>query len=195
MARTRETGYAFFADAVAPELCDALTREMQGLVGQRREHHHRSIDRPGIPAASDCCYAVSELVEAQEADFPELIGWLPNQVGYLHYFGAHDRVIPHRDSALERLLGLTLTLFGSAHVRIHVPEGDPPDEKRLRQVDEFLVQPGTAMFLRSGGFGDGTRVIHDVIQRVVPRGILNLRMYPTVLSPQERQARDRHRPA
>jgi hypothetical protein len=93
-------------------------------------------------------------------------------------------ISPHRDRVSDQVLSATFTLFGSAHVRVHAPETNPPRYDRLREIDAFLTEPGTAMFLRAPGFGNGVQIIHEVDPPLIaPRGILNLRKRETILKP------------
>lgn len=196
---TRERGYAFFAGAADPALLAALKEELERLplefgdherypinkgapneVRQRHERCYRPLGHADVPAATALCRALAALA----AGHRELDGWLPDEIGYQRYRGADDRISPHRDRASDRLFSLTFTIAGSAWVRIHEPETEPPDYARLRLVDSFLTAPGTVMCLRAPGFGGGEQVIHEVLPPVAaPREILNLRMRPTVLKP------------
>jgi hypothetical protein len=203
---TRERGYFFVPDAIDQETCAAMEREIDRLklefgdhvahpinkgtsqeVQQWHERVYRPIDHPDVPIGTQICYAVSERLAQYSIEFPELVGWLPTEIGYQRYRDAHDWISPHRDRRSDQLLSLTYTIKGSAWMRIYESEVDPPDYTRLKHVDEFLTQPGTAMFLRAPGFGSGKQVIHEVMPPLEgSRLILNLRMRPTILkSPTE----------
>ena len=201
LERTREVGYAFVADAVSPEARAALLEEIESLplelgdherhpinkgaaneVRQMHERCYHRLDHPDVPFGSRLCRALAAEVAA--LGNPELAGWQLDEIGYQRYRGLSDWISPHRDRRSDRLLSLTFTIAGSAWMRIYESETDSPDYARLRQVDEFLTEPGTVMFLRAPGFGSGRQVIHEVLPPILaPRLILNLRMRPTVLKP------------
>jgi hypothetical protein len=71
---------------------------------------------------------------------------------------------------------VTYTITGSAMIKIYKPLTDPVDYAFIEQIDEFQTIPGTVMFLRAPGFGNGGQVIHEVLSPdIYPRYILNLR--------------------
>ncbi|MFA5854168.1 MAG: hypothetical protein WC866_03705 [Patescibacteria group bacterium] len=203
LERTRVVGYAFVASAITEDLRAALVEELSRLplevgdherypinqdspnqVRQLHERAYRPLGHEDVPIGSELCRALTELVTPLLHEYPELQGWQPSEIGYQRYRDTHDRISPHRDRVSDQTLSVTFTLFGSAHVRVHAPETNPPRYDRLREIDAFLTEPGTAMFLRAPGFGNGVQIIHEVDPPLVaPRGILNLRKRETILKP------------
>ncbi len=203
LERTRVAGYAFASNAVTDELNAALAEEIRrqrlevgdhvnypinkGAANEVRQMHERAyhpLDHADVPVGTELCRALSALTQPMLHAYPELEPWLLNEIGYQQYRDDRDWISPHRDRATDRLLSVTFTMFGSAWIRLYAPETDPPDYRHLRQTDQFLTGPGTVLFLRAPGFGSGQQIIHEVMPPVVaPRGILNLRMRPTILKP------------
>ena len=197
----RDAGYVFAPRAVLPGVCKAMEREIGELkmelgdhasypinkdapneVRQMHERCYRPLGHPDVPVGTAVCEALSAAVG--ELRVPELAGWMPNEIGYQRYRGSSDWISPHRDRASDQLLSMTITIIGSAWMRIYESETDPPDYARLRKIDEFLTEPGTMMLLRAPGFGSRKQVIHEVLPPLAaPRLIVNLRMRPTVLKP------------
>lgn len=200
LTHVHERGYAFL-NISPPSVLEELEREMDSLpletgdhvtypinagtpreVRQLHARAYRMLDDASVPFASIVCRALGELFGAAPNPFPELIGWMPNEIGYQLYRDGGGWISPHRDRSTDRLLSVTFTISGSAPVRIHKPETNPPDYRRLRQIDEFITVPGTAFFLRAPGFGSGEQEIHEVLPPIGgPRKILNLRSRPTLL--------------
>ncbi len=150
-------------------------------VQQLHVRSYHEIDSPKVPIASMLCYVLSDGFSVYG-----LKDWLPNEIGYQVYRDEKDWISPHRDRGSDQLLSVTLTLSGSAWVKIYESEVEPPDYNRLIQTDEYLTTAGTIMFLSASGLGK--RVIHEVCPPLnnEPRAILNLRMRPTILkSPKE----------
>lgn len=203
LERTRTEGYAFVGSAITEELRTALAAELCRLplevgdherhpinrdapnqVKQMHERAYRPLGHEDVPIGSELCRALSAEVEPLVADDPELVDWLPKEIGYQRYRDGRDWISPHRDRRSDRKMSVTFTIFGSAWIRIYEPTTDPPQYDRLREIDAFLAEPGTAFFLRAPGYGNGEQVIHEVeAPLVAPRGILNLRMRDTVLKP------------
>lgn len=203
LERTRAAGYAFVGSAITEELRNALAEELCRLpleagdherhpinlgapnqVRQMHERAYRPLGHEDVPTGSALCRALSELAAPLLPDYAELIGWMPSEIGYQQYRDARDWISPHRDRISDKKLSITFTIFGSAWIRIHASETDPPRYDRLRETDAFLAEPGTAFFLRAPGLGDGVQVIHEVDPPLIaPRGILNLRMRDTTLKP------------
>jgi hypothetical protein len=149
-------------------------------VRQMHERCYRTLGDAGVPVASEVCKTLAEDIAKLAA--PDLEGWLPNEIGFQRYRSEKDRISPHRDRASDLLFSITLTIAGSAPIRIYEPETDPPDYAKLRPVEEFLTEEGSALFLRAPGFGSGRQSIHEVLPPIrAPRLILNLRMRPTIL--------------
>lgn len=172
-----------FADHVANPLNAGTPQEVQ----QRHERAYRAVDHIDVPVSSKLCYSLAAQVTSN-LKFPTLVDWLPTEIGYQRYRNSTDWISPHRDRKSDRLLSITCTLKGSAWMKIYKSEVDPPDYSKLVQIDEFLTQPGTAMFLRAPGFGSGQQVIHEVMPPLTgDRLILNLRMRPTILKAPQKE--------
>lgn len=202
LATVETQGYLFVADFFNSTICAELEQEANSLklefadhevaplnagtareVRQRHERAYRPLDHIDVPIGSKLCYSLA----MQVAKFPVLASWLPTEIGYQRYRNDKDWISPHRDRKSDRLLSITCTLKGSAWMKVYKSEVDPPDYKKLIQIDEFLTQPGTAMFLRAPGFGSGQQVIHEVMPPLNgERLILNLRMRSTILKDPER---------
>lgn len=204
LTETAAKGYAFRADALSYSARTAMRREAAkltlevgdhvtnpiwpGTTREVRQLHARSyhaVDDGLVPVAAIVCDALEDMVSVHLGEFPLLAGWRPTEAGYQHYRGPSDHISPHRDRRNDQRLSVTFTLSGVAVVRVLEPVGDPDDYTNLRLVEEFLTGPGTTLFLRAPGFGDGGQVIHEVLPPTTPDGrlILNLRARPDVLPP------------
>ena len=197
--RTCEVGYAFITEAINPYFCNLMEQEINKLQLEEGDHvnypinagswrevrqlHERAyfhIWDKQIPVATEVTELLTE--EVRKMNYPELQGWHPNEAGYQRYRNKHDWISPHRDRRNDQLLSATITISGSAPVRIYEPVADPNDYKNLRQTDEFITSPGTLMLLRAPGFGNGEQIIHEVLPpQIDSRLILNLRMRPDIL--------------
>ncbi len=205
LAQTHENGYFFAAEAINPYFCSLMEEEINRLSLEEGDHvnypinagsprevrqlHERAyypIGNENVPMAT----CVTELL-VQEVKklklYPELENWHPTEAGYQRYRDTQDWISPHRDRRNDRLLSATITIKGSALVRIYEPRKDPDDYGNLRQTDEFMTSSGTLMLLRAPGFGSGEQTIHEVLSPLGgSRLILNLRMRPNILkSPKE----------
>jgi hypothetical protein len=197
--QTKESGYLFVPDALTASFLRDLETEALRLplevgdhvarpiwLGSKREvrqRHARAyvpVGDPTVPVATAFCHHLAAL----GAPHPELAEWTPTEVGYQLYRGPTDFISPHRDRRNDRLLSVTLTIRGSAVVRILAPNGDPDDYGDLRVEDDFSTEAGTVMFLRAQGLGSGKQVVHEVLPPGFDgRLILNLRARPDVLPP------------
>lgn len=203
IAKTRETGYYFIDDAVTLELLQALEVEAQQLKFEEGDHiaypinqgaptevqqfHERiylPLDNSKTPTSNQLCHHLSNEIQSC---YPELKTWLLNEIGFQRYRNTKDWISPHRDRKSDQFLSLTITIKGSAWINIYRALTDPPDYSRLQLKTRFLVERGTAMFLRAPGFGNGQQIIHEVGPPLFgERLIVNLRMRPTILkSPEE----------
>jgi len=198
--QARKFGYYFGPNALTKEICGALEAEINTLpleVGDHinqpinpgkpnevRQQHERAYFAYGdtaTPVANGLIRGLTLLVRSME-EFPELREWQPTEIGYQRYRHSDDWIGPHRDRASDKLLSVTLTITGSAPVRIFKPLGQPNDYSHIQQTQEFLTTPGSIMLLRANGFGTGEQVIHQVLPpSSTSRSILNLRMRPTIL--------------
>jgi hypothetical protein len=188
---------------MSEDACRALADEVAGLnleegdhiskpinagtsreIRQLHERFYTSIWDPRVPVAKSITERVaSEVAELSYVD-PSLTGWMPNEVGYQRYRSTDDWISPHRDRRNDQILAFTITINGSALVRIYKAIDNPDDYSNIRVVDEFQTGPGSVMFLRAPGLGNGEQVIHEV--RPPDEGsrlILNLRMRPDILPP------------
>lgn len=154
------------------------TKAPNQIVKQFHIRSYHALDDEQVPIASMLCHTYSDGFSVSG-----LKNWLPNEIGYQVYRDEKDWISPHRDRLSDQLLSLTLTLSGSAWVKIYESEVDPPDYNQLKQIDQHLTIPGTIMFLSASGLGK--RVIHEVCPPLngEPRAILNLRMRSTILKP------------
>jgi len=142
------------------------------------------LDGSLVPYTSSYCRFISGVF----LDFlPSGSNWLPNELGFQIYAKENHWISPHKDRKSDKILSLTLTLSGEAKVNIYIPNSTIVDYKNLYKIDEHLTKPGTAMFLKAPGLGNGEQIIHEVESPTkCPRLILNLRMRETLLkSPKE----------
>lgn len=198
-------GYSYNPKAIEKFAREAMILETKRLCFQRgvylarpiQEHenvtvtqiHERAyfeVGNPYIPIASWASHALAHHVRTfgpgRWWGLGSLENWEPTEAGYQRYNWPDGHISPHRDRRSDQLLGATLTLEGSAVVKIHEPIDDPDDYTNLTLVDEFETKPGGLMLLRAPGFGDGKQIIHEVLPpKKGRRLVLNLRMRPDVL--------------
>lgn len=173
------------------ELGDHITKPINAgtkrEVRQLHERFYSPLWDTRVPVAKAVTESVAENVAKMTDIDPQLAHWLPNEVGYQRYRSTDDWISPHRDRRNDQILAFTITIEGSAKVLIYEPIDDPDDYSNLKIIDEFQTQPGSIMFLKAPGLGNGEQVIHEV--RPPEEGsrlILNLRMRPDILpSPSE----------
>ncbi|MGI8634739.1 MAG: hypothetical protein ACR2KZ_04985 [Segetibacter sp.] len=209
-------GYAFCPHVILPKACQAMEQEVSQLefeagdysaqpieehkrtkVTQRHERFYRPIDDCHVPIARLVSQALISQAHQARADssaagnpIHDLANWAPSEIGYQRYRDGGDHISPHRDRRTDQFLGATVTIHGSALVRIHEPLNDPDDYTDLSQVDECETSPGSLMLLRAPGFGVGRQAIHEVLPpRSGSRLILNLRMRPDVLKAPNQEAK------
>ncbi len=199
--QTFVNGYCFAKKALDPGICQALIDEVDGLILEEGDHithpinagsslevkqlHERyycPVWEDGVTVAravaNSAAGAISQLTQIDT----NLSFWWPNEVGYQRYRNYHDRISPHRDRRTDQILAFTLTIAGSAKVKIYEPYADPDDYTKLHLVDEVMTESRSVMFLRAPGFGNGQQVIHEVCPpEEDSRLILNLRMRPDIL--------------
>jgi alkylated DNA repair dioxygenase AlkB len=202
IAETALQGYLFTDDALTEEIRrdlleevdtlpadieDRVTRPInRGKPNEVRQQYGRSyhyLDDEDVPAANNVANLLSDAIRAQSTRFPELNEWQATELGYQVYRpGDIDYISPHRDRASDKLLSITITISGSAIVRVLKTLGDFNDYSRLEQIDEFSTIDGSVMFLRAPGLANGERVVHQVLPPVNNiRKILNLRMRDRLL--------------
>lgn len=198
--RTVREGYCFVPRAITPETCRALEAEAatlelspseeevfnEGTNHQITQSHERSylpIGHIAIPVASVVADALVRQVRGLSDTYPELSQWQPSEAGYQRYKAGEGHISPHRDSETDELLGVTITIIGSAGINIYDdPPGDPNDYTNLRLSDEFQTKQGSAMLLRAKGLGNGQRTIHEALPpNRASRMVLNLRMRPDIV--------------
>lgn len=197
-----EQGYAFASQGLNEEARVALLSEVTSLPLEVGDHLHHPINKgkpnevrqlherayyllgdPATPIANQVCKSLAKEMDAHTKKYPELTGWIPNEIGYQRYRNESDWISPHRDRKSDQMLSITFTLTGSAWINLYKPKTDPVDYQHLEKVDSFLSEPGTIFFLRAPGFGSSEQIIHEVMPPTVgPRHILNLRMRPTLLT-------------
>jgi len=200
--KTKTHGYAFEDGAITQEIQDALASEIDivplvlgdyvsnplnlGQPNQVHQRHSRAYYEYGDEAVPVANYVIESLALAVNSmtRYPELRSWRLSEVGYQRYRPTLDFIGPHRDRVSDTLLSITLMFCGSTVVKIHEPLGAYRDYSNLLQIDEVVTIPGTAMFLRAPGLGNGQQKIHEVLPpKEGIRNILNLRMRSTVLPP------------
>ena len=200
LAKTQKTGYAFASGAINPYFCDLLEAEMGRLKLEEGDHINYPInagssrevrqlhERAYYPIGHELVPWATQVTEllVQEVKnvglYPELQHWCLTEAGYQRYRDTHDWISPHRDRRNDQLLSATITISGSALVRMYEPLADPDDYTKLRSIDEFMTSSGTLLLLRAPGFGNGEQIIHEVLPpQIGSRLILNLRMRPDIL--------------
>ena len=196
--KTVEQGYCFASSVITEEACAAMEDEAEGKgfqpstqlindgtsrqVTQSHERAYLPICDDEVPVAALVTRALMRRIQALDAIYPELADWRPTEAGYQRYRSSDDGISPHRDRESDQLLAVTITLNGSAPVRIYKPLGGPYDYSNLRLTDEFKTERGSVMLLKAPGLGDSQRTIHEAVPPSYgSRLILNLRMRPDVL--------------
>lgn len=204
LSNIHQNGYCFLPNAIHEDLCSILERELFSLelmegdhinypinAGTKREvkqlhiRAYHPIGEGKVPVATQISCELAEIFRPLD---PVLSEWIPTEAGYQLYRGDKDWISPHRDRRNDRLLSATITIKGSAEVKIYDYLDDPDDYTRLQVRDTFLTSAGTLMLLRAPGLGNGEQVIHEVCppQYGKNRLILNLRSRFNVLkSPKE----------
>ncbi len=204
--RVREQGYAFASCGLTEEARSALLHEElllpleegdhinhpinKGKANEVHQLHERAyyfLNDAAVPVATQTCKNLQQEINVFVPQYPELSGWIPNEIGYQRYRDAHDWISPHRDRKSDQLLSVTFTLSGLAYINIYHPTTPQINYRYLEKIDTFLSEPGTMFFLRAPGFGSNEQIIHEVMPPIIaPRHILNLRMRPSLLaSPQQ----------
>jgi hypothetical protein len=155
------------------------------LLMDTHDRYYVPVGHESVPVATIVAEALQFRTRALMPLHPELAAWQPTEVGYQRYRVGEGHISPHRDSAGDELLGVTITVNGSAPVRIHDQSpGDPEDYSDLSLADEFYTRAGSAMLLRASGRGCGERTIHEVLPPSHgSRLVLNLRMRPDAVRP------------
>lgn len=199
----KSQGYSFHSNIISRNILDELIQESkslsfksenrkdypinQGKSNEVQQIHSRSyhlLNDPQIPVASKACHLLQQEILNLDS---ELQDWIPTEIGYQEYqANSNNWISPHRDKRSDKFLSLTITLFGSAWIKIYESYSDPPDYKNLYQIDEFLTKSNTIMFLRAPGWKDpklNKQVIHEVLPPLnnEKRIILNLRCRETKL--------------
>lgn len=205
MCQAAETGHAF-GHVIGQSAVEAMIAEValldlqegdhiskpiyEGTKKEIRQLHDRAyhaIGDPEVPVATLVTHALAERIHLLANQYPELKGWMATEAGYQLYRDDPNReyhISRHRDRRNDQLLSATITITGSAMVRMFEPIGDPEDytDKNVRKIDEFRTTPGCVMFLRAPGLGSGEQTIHEVLPPDDgDRLILNLRMRPDIL--------------
>lgn len=196
-----DIGYDFVYDAISPEWCKAMEGEVASLNLEEGDHINYPIN-PGttrevkqlharmyvpvghqdVPVASAITQYLIDIVKPFHKLYEQLTSWCPNEVGYQLYRDSKDWISPHRDRRNDQLLSATITIAGSAIVKMLEPIDEPDDYSNLKTKFEFLTKPGSIMWLRAPGFGNGKQEIHEVSPPINnSRLILNLRMRPNIL--------------
>jgi hypothetical protein len=194
---TAEDGYAFLTNAINHEARVALEEEILNLpleagdhvnypinqgtgreVRQLHERVYHPLGHPNVPKATRICQLLADTIRPMDS---KLSTWLPTEIGYQRYRNSHDWISPHRDRLSDRLLSVTITITGSALVKMYKSSDD---YRNLECITEFQTSPGTIMFLRAPGFASGSQIIHEVYPPTDgKREIVNFRMRSTVLKP------------
>lgn len=200
LSDVRDNGY-YFANCASKELIQDLTSEVKGLpfeygdhinypinekkkyqVTQSHERYYKMFGDITVPKANLLCKKLKQEIAKHSNKFSELENWQPIEIGYQKYRDSRDFISPHRDRWSDKKLSVTITMAGCAKVIIYKPLTDPVDYAHIESVYEFETVPGTMLFLRAGGFGNGNQVIHEVKPPTSsPRYILNLRTRETLL--------------
>lgn len=205
MCRAAETGYAFVENAIGSAALGALSAEAdslqleegdhiaqpiyEGTKKQITQHHERAyhpIGDPEVPVATRITRVLAVRVKQLRFRYPELRNWMATEAGYQLYKDDPEReyhISRHRDRRNDKLLSATITVTGSAMVRMFETTGDPDDysDANVVQTDEFRTSPGSIMFLRAPGLTTGEQTIHEVERPDGNRLILNLRMRDDIL--------------
>ena len=157
VAQTREKGYIFCSEAINPYFCQVMAAEVGSLdleegdhvnypinagssreVRQLHERAYYPIGHELVPIATQVTELLVQEIKKSHLH-PELQAWHPTEAGYQRYRDTHDWISPHRDRRSDLLLSATITISGSAPVRIYELVADPDDYKNLRQTDECMA--------------------------------------------------------
>lgn len=202
LEQVKRDGYAFVKNGLHEESRQALEQEILQLPLEEGDHLHHPInkgkpnevrqlherayyllDDPAAPIATQACKNLAQEMSTYTKEYPELSGWLPNEIGYQRYRSHADWISPHRDRKSDQFFSVTFTLTGSAWINLYHPTTREVDYRHLEKIDSFLSEPGTIFFLRAPGFGSNEQIIHEVMPPInAPRHILNLRMRSTLLA-------------
>ncbi|PIN73196.1 hypothetical protein COV20_03115 [Candidatus Woesearchaeota archaeon CG10_big_fil_rev_8_21_14_0_10_45_16] len=206
--KTKQEGYFFTEQGVTEEFRRELETEIDSLYLEEGDHIKRPINRGKpwevrqfherfyceakddlVPTATRLILHLAQEVQRLYPLFPELTRWEMTEVGYQLYREGSGFISPHRDRKNDKMLSVTITIKGTNEVIMYETMHDPNDYRsnNLRDIFRFTTIPGSLMFLRAPGFGNGKQVIHSVSPPAGgDRKILNLRMRPDVLkSPAE----------
>lgn len=192
LSKVIEQGYYFSNEFLNQETLFFLEKEIDSLPLERGDHinfpinkgkpnevkqfHERgyySLDDIHVPIASKLCYDLSKNFNIEN--------WLPNEIGYQQYT-ENDWISPHRDRKTDKLFSVTITIIGSCIINLYNPKKEYDDYSNLEKFNSIITKPGTIMFLRAPGLGNGKQIIHEVMPPTTKkRKILNLRMRDTIL--------------
>lgn len=205
MCKAAETGHAFVKNAIGSAALVALEAEAAPLrleegdhitkpiyegtkkqITQLHERAYHEIGDPEVPVATHITRALAARIKQLRFRYPELRDWMATEAGYQLYRDDPERkyhISRHRDRRNDKLLSATITITGSAIVRMFDVVDDPDDytDGNVTQTDEFRTSPGSVMFLRAPGLGSGEQTIHEVSRPEGDRLILNLRMRDDIL--------------
>ncbi len=212
MPEASDVGHSFVANGIGSLALEAMVHEANSLSMEEGDHiaspiyagtkkeirqlHDRSYHAIGddeVPFATKVTRQLAVHVRQLSRVYPELKEWMATEAGYQLYKNdpEHDyHISRHRDRRNDHLLSATITVTGSALVKMYEPINDPDDytDENMCQIDEHITLPGDIMFLRAPGLNTGVQTIHEVLP---PRGnddrlILNLRMRDDILpAPEE----------
>ncbi len=202
ISKVIDTGCVFVDKGISMDFCRAMEEEVNNLELEEGDHinypinagtlrevkqlHIRSYHQIGsdmVPVASLISHLFAQKINILH---PVLKNWMPTEAGYQRYRDNKDWISPHRDRRNDKLLSITITINGSAEVKTYTPLDNPDDYTRLELKDRFLTNPGTIMFLRAPGLGNGEQIIHEVCPPINgSRLILNLRMRDNLLKTPE----------
>jgi hypothetical protein len=205
MVRAAEVGHAFVPNAMGTLALEALVDEAASLkleegdhitkpiyegtkreITQLHERAYHAIGDTQVPVATRLTRALAVRIKQLRFRYPELGNWMATEAGYQLYRDDPERdyhISRHRDRRNDKLLSATVTVTGSAIVRMFDTLDDPDDytDENVIQTDEFRTSPGSIMFLRAPGLHSGEQAIHEVRRPDSNRLILNLRMRDDVL--------------
>ena len=151
-------------------------------VRQLHERVYLPVGHDSVPVANYLSEFFVRQASALTDRYPELAQWYPTEAGYQRYRSTEDGISLHRDRRSDELLAITITVYGKSFIRMFESLGDPDDYTKVRMIDEFLTGPGSVMFLRAPGLGNGEQVIHEAVPpEHGSRLVLNLRMRPDIL--------------
>lgn len=188
-----ERGFSFVPGAVSQDVLDEILAETETLSFETDEQVFRAgsanrveqhLEKCNVSVLDERIPTVKLVAEglAQQARFRRhyaaLRNWMPNEAGFQLYKEGHH-ITAHRDSAKDLFLGATVTLRGSAVVKMYRTIDNPIDYRpnNLQQLDTHTTQPGDIMFLRANGLANGVQVPHEVLPPIADERLtLNLRM-------------------